>query len=225
MSKKSTHILGALLSALLVTACADKAEETANTADVTTAGPISADAELPADHPPLTQRQDQMIAPVDPGAGTGASGLTWDAPESWTAETPTNTMRRAQYRVPGPGGDGECVVFYFGPGQGGDAMGNAVRWANQFIQPDGSASTERLQTEEVEVGGIPVLKAEVSGTYQSGGPMMGQAGQSLPDYMLLGAVAEGADANWFFKFTGPRDTVEANRSAFDEMLGSLRAGA
>ncbi|MCP4201290.1 MAG: hypothetical protein GY769_05075 [bacterium] len=225
MNKRSTYILGALLSALLVSGCADKGEKTANTADVTTAGPIAPDAELPEGHPPLAQRQDQMIAPVDPGAGTGASGLTWDAPESWAAETPANTMRRAQFRVPGPGGDGECVVFYFGPGQGGDAMGNAVRWANQFTQPDGSASTERMKTEQVTVGAIEVLRVEVSGTYQSGGPMMGQAGQSLPGYMLLGAVAEGADANWFFKFTGPRDTVEANRSSFDEMLGSLRAGA
>ena len=30
-------------------------------------------------------------------------------------------MRRAQYRISGSGGDAECVVFYFGPGQGGDA--------------------------------------------------------------------------------------------------------
>jgi hypothetical protein len=46
-------------------------------------------------------------------------------------------MRRAQYKVPGPAGAGECVVFYFGPGQGGDAQSNAERWASQFTQPGG----------------------------------------------------------------------------------------
>ena len=47
-------------------------------------------------------------------------------------------MRHAQYRVPGGNGDGECIVFYFGPGEGGDPMSNARRWAGQFDQPDGS---------------------------------------------------------------------------------------
>ncbi len=223
MNKNSVYFLSALSSVLLISACADKGEETATTDQVLTAGPIDPDAELPAGHPPLSQRQDQMIAPVDPGAG--ASGLTWDTPEAWIAEAPANSMRRAQYKVPGPGGDGECVVFYFGPGQGGDAMGNAVRWANQFTQPDGSPSVDRLKTEQSDIGGVALLKVEVGGTYQSGGPMMGGSSQSLPDHMLLGAVAQGADANWFFKLTGPRDTVEANRSAFDAMLGSLRAGS
>jgi hypothetical protein len=43
-----------------------------------------------------------------------------------------------------------------------------------------------------------------------------------PGYMLLGAVAEGPDANWFFKLTGPEITVEAQRAAFDGMIQSLR---
>jgi len=35
-----------------------------------------------------------------------------------------------------------------------------------------------------------------------------------PNYMLLGAVAEGPDANWFFRAIGPRDTLERQREAF-----------
>ena len=42
--------------------------------------------------------------------------------------------------------------------------------------------------------------------------------------MLLGAIVQGPDANWFFKLTGPRDTIEANRSGFDSLIGSMRAG-
>ena len=33
---------------------------------------------------------------------------------SMATRTPSSSMRRAQYRVPGAGGDAECVVFYFG---------------------------------------------------------------------------------------------------------------
>ncbi|MGB6363138.1 MAG: hypothetical protein WBG64_10765, partial [Thermoanaerobaculia bacterium] len=135
------------------------------------------------------------------------------------------SMRRAQYRVPGEAGDAECVVFYFGPGEGGDAMANALRWADQFTQPDGRSSRELLQTSETDVGGIPVLMSEVTGTYGGGMPMMGQPAQVLPDHMLLGAVAAGPDANWFFKLTGPQATVEAEREAFAEMIRSLKSGA
>ena len=42
--------------------------------------------------------------------------------------------------------------------------------------------------------------------------------------MLLGAIAEGPDANWFFKVTGPEVTVKANQGAFEKMLQSLHIG-
>jgi hypothetical protein len=133
-------------------------------------------------------------------------------------------MRRAQYRVPGATGDGECAVFYFGPGRGGDPMANARRWASQFRQPNGSPSHDHLKTSNLDVGSITVLLVEVKGTYLGGMGMGGQRAQESPGYMLLGAVAEGPDASWFFKFTGPEKTVEAQRGAFEGMIRSLRTG-
>ncbi len=179
--------------------------------------------ELPAGHPPLsaTPPAGSMIAPPPPGSGTGQSGLVWTTPDGWIAETPSSAMRRAQYRVPGPGGDGELVVFYFGPGQGGDAMSNAVRWANQFSQPDGRTPQEAMKTEQIQVGGIPVMLTEITGTYSGGMTMMGGASSELANHMLLGAIAEGGDANWFFKLTGPAATLEAQRGAFRSLIESL----
>ncbi len=185
-------------------------------------GPSAApapDAALPEGHPDVGG---SAVPDVPDGAGTGTAELLWDVPAQWVAESPSSTMRRAQYRVPGPGGDGECVVFYFGPGQGGDALSNARRWASQFTQPDGTASEEVAELRELEVAGIPVLLVEVTGTYD-GGALPGQPPrESLPGHMLLGAVARGPDANWFFKFTGPRQTVEDARGAFEAMVRSLR---
>jgi len=43
-----------------------------------------------------------------------------------------------------------------------------------------------------------------------------------PGHMLLGAVATGPDANWFFKLTGPQATVEAQNEAFLGMVRSLK---
>jgi hypothetical protein len=130
-------------------------------------------------------------------------------------------MRRAQYRIPGPGGPAELVVFYFGPGQGGDAQANAARWAAQFHRPDGRPAGDAAKTREVKVGGVPVMLVEVTGTYV-GGMGSGPSGAERPNYMLLGAIAQGPDANWFFRATGPRATLEAQRAAFDELIRSIR---
>jgi hypothetical protein len=183
--------------------------------------------ELPTGHPPVGDSPAANMGIVQPpaGAGSGETGLAWQTPAGWLSEQPNSAMRKAQYRVPGDGGDAECVVFYFGPGQGGDPMSNAIRWADQFIQPDGSQSRDVLITEEIEVNGIPVLLSEVTGTYGGGMSMAGGPMQTLEDHMLLGAVIQGPDANWFFKFTGPEATVDANRGAFRGMIDSLAQGS
>ena len=144
-------------------------------------------------------------------------------PSGWTREAPSSPMRRAQYRVPGPGGPGECVVFYFGPEQGGDAKTNAARWAGQFRRPDGSPVGDGYTMQETKVGDFAVLRVEVTGTYV-GGMGGGPVGPERPSYMLLGAIVDGPDAKWFFRATGPRATLEAQRSAFDRMIRSLKRG-
>lgn len=173
---------------------------------------------LPPGHPPTSAAD--AVPPVPRGAGTGATGLTWAVPKDWKTEAPSSSMRRAQYRVPGPGGDAECVVFYFGPGQGGDAASNATRWASQFRQPDGTKPAATPKTTELEVGGLKVTLVEAKGTYSGG---MGGGGEK-PGYQLLGAIVAGPDANWFFKLTGPEKTVTAQHAAFEELIRSLKKG-
>jgi len=165
---------------------------------------------LPQGHPPID---------------TAPAGMGWDAPAGWIAETPSSSMRIAQYRVPGPAGDGECVAFYFGPGQGGDPRSNALRWAGQFTQPDGRPSVDAMRTEALAGTPRPVQIVELTGTYDGGMTMTDAPAVARPGYMLLGGIADGPDAPWFFKFTGPEATVRAQREAFIGMLRSLRTGA
>jgi hypothetical protein len=124
-------------------------------------------------------------------------------------------MRRAQYRVPGAGGDAECVVFYFGPGQGGDPTSNANRWASQFHTEEGRGQAP-LKTRSLEASGMKVLLVDVAGTYVGG--MGGMDSGPKAGYALLGAIVEGPESNWFFKLTGPEKTVAAQRPAFEQMV-------
>ena len=179
---------------------------------------------LPPGHPPTGTPGAQPLTPgPPPGSGADRQALTWKSPAGWTAEAPSSSMRRAQYRIPGAAGAAECVVFYFGPGQGGDAKANAARWASQFHRADGGPVGDALKTRETKVGDIPVLMVEVMGTY-TGGMGSGPAGAERANYMLLGAIAQGPDANWFFRATGPRATLEAQRAAFDGLVRSIRRG-
>ncbi len=113
--------------------------------------------------------------------------------------------------------------IYFGPGQGGDAQSNATRWAGQFRSPDGGPAGDALKTREIKVGEIPVLLVEVAGTYV-GGMGGGRGGPERPNHMLLGAIAKGPDANWFFRAIGPRATLETQRPTFEDMIRPIKRG-
>ena len=183
-------------------------------------------ADLPPGHPPIggAGTSNVAIPPPPAGSGTGATGLAWATPAGWVEEQPDSQMRRAQYKVPGAGGDAECAVFYFGPGQGGEPMANAQRWAGQFKNADGSSAESSMTTSNGKIGDLSVLRVEVHGTYNGGMTMTAEPATPKPGYMLLGAIAEGPDANWFFKLTGPESTVKAQKAAFDSMIDSLRRG-
>jgi hypothetical protein len=154
----------------------------------------------------------------------GASGeLAWTVPEGFIEEPPKSPMRKAQYRLPAVSGDsedGECVLYYFGAGQGGDVKSNLDRWAGQFSGR--GSSPPKLS--ETKAGGLTVSRAEVRGTYTPSPMAMGGGPEPRPkpDFMLLGAIVPGDDANWFFKCTGPAKTMEANRARFDALLASVR---
>ena len=190
------------------------------------ASPAPEAASGAAEETPRSAKVRSLPGETAPSAATApqAGPLAWDVPDGWTAEQPASSMRLAQYRVSGPGGAGECIVFYFGPGQGGDPAGNAARWAGQFTQPDGSSSMERMKMSVLEDTQVPVRIVEVTGTYDGGMTMTDAPAERKTDHMLLGGIADSSQGPWFFKFTGPESTVRSQRTAFETMMRSVRAG-
>jgi hypothetical protein len=146
-----------------------------------------------------------------------AGGLKWTAPPAWKAQA-QRPMRAATYTVPRAAGDaedGECAVFYFGPGQGGGVDANIKRWTGQFD------ADKPAKTSKATVNGLPVTRIDLTGAYKaSAGPMM-QAGAPKPGYRLLGAIVEGPEGAVFFKFTGPQKTVAAQQQAFETLLKTV----
>ncbi len=156
-------------------------------------------------------------------ARASSGGLEFEAPSTWISETPSSSMRLAQYRLPrleGDPEDAEVAAFYFG-GQGGSVQANVDRWIGQFSNPDGSPVTHP-QVSEREVNGILLTIVDVHGTYhQAQGPMMAQT-TAKENYRMLAAVAEGPNGSSFFKLTGPQPTVDHFEESFNSFLNTLR---
>jgi hypothetical protein len=150
-----------------------------------------------------------------------AAGLTWTAPAGWKTEAP-RPMRAATYTVAPAAGDklgGEVVINYFGPGQGGGVEANIDRWKSQMQGPDGKPANATVGKRTVR--GIAMTTIDASGAYSGmGGPMM-TSSKAVPGYRLLGAIIEGPGGSVFVKFTGPANTVAANRQKFEQLLASF----
>jgi hypothetical protein len=154
--------------------------------------------------------------PAAPAAGMTGE-IAWDLPASWQMVTPSSTMRLAQAVIPGDAGPGELVVFYFGPGGGGDVEANLARWVGQMeLAPGTEASREAF-----DVGGYRVTLLEVAGTLKPSGMGMGPS-EPVPGSRMLAAVVEGPGGPWFFKATGPDATLAAARDDYRAMLESVR---
>jgi len=152
-----------------------------------------------------------------------AAGIRWTAPATWKAEAP-RPMRAATYSITPVAGDqgvAECVVNYFGPGQGGGIEANVERWKGQVLGADGKPAAAKVTKRTVR--GVPITVVDASGTYTGmGGPMMAGGAKPVPGYRLLGAIAEGPGGNVFFKLTGPAKTMAAQEKQFEQLLGSIQ---
>lgn len=164
-----------------------------------------------------------LLAVVSAGLhAESAAGIRWVAPAGWTAEAP-RPMRAATYSIPlapGDRGVAECVVNYFGPGQGGGVDANIERWKAQVHGPDGKPAPAKVEKRTVR--GVPIVVVDSSGAYAGmGGPMV-TSGKPLPGYRLLGAIVEGSGGAVFFKLTGPAKTIAAHEKNFRQLLDSIQ---
>lgn len=164
-------------------------------------------------------------APVAPYRATSsgqavvhsAAGIQWTVPAQWKPQ-PERPMRVATYTIPPGSTDsepGECAVFFFGSGQGGDVRSNIQRWISQF--EEGAASEESSGM----VNGLPITTVSIEGTYLApGGPMMQSQGKK-PNYRLLGGIAEAPQGAVFFKTTGPVATMKEAEDEFQALMNSI----
>ncbi len=148
-------------------------------------------------------------------ASVVARGLSMQFPDSWQQETPSSSMRAAQARVPGTGGDGQFTVFHFGEGGGGGVEPNISRWMG--LMDLGGSTPERTQ---LSAGDLTIHFVDAAGTLLAS--RIGSFPQTdQPDYRLFGAVIEGSGGPWYLRLVGPDATLQEQRAGFMAMLEGL----
>ena len=148
------------------------------------------------------------------------AGLHWSMPAGWKAGA-ERPMRAATYSVPAVSGDhedAECVVYFFGQGQGGSVQANIDRWKGQFTK-GGQPATPKIAKRTIH--GLTVTTIDLAGEYAGMGGPMATAPSTKSGYRMLGAIIENADGNLFLKFAGPEKTIAANQAKFEQLLNSF----
>ena len=154
-----------------------------------------------------------------------ASGdLRFKAPDGWTTEQASSSMRVAQYKLPKAEGDKEdalLVLYYFGATQGGTAQANIDRWISQMQQPDGSSSKDKAKTESMSVNGLKVTTVDVTGTYTAEMAPGSKTFHNDDNYRLRAAVVETPKGNYFVKLSGPARTIARWDQSYNDYLKSF----
>jgi len=160
----------------------------------------------------------------DPAAA-GATGTPLDlgaitvmVPAGWTSQPPSSSMRKAQFALPSQeedAEDAEMVVFYFGTGNAGSVDANLDRWRGQMKGAEGD-------TQKGTAHGMVVTTLDVRGAYvTSMGPRM-QPGQTKPDFRMIASIIESPAGAYYFKLTGPQNTIEHWQSSFTQFISSAK---
>lgn len=148
--------------------------------------------------------------------------LLLEAPAGWKRVQPKSGIVETEFSIPSAGElpPGRMTVM----GAGGSVQANVERWYGQFAQPDGSATKDKATTKTVKLAGSTVTLVDVSGTYKDtpGGPFAGGKTIERPDYRMLAAIVETAEAgSYFLKFYGPAATVAKEADGFRKMVEGL----
>lgn len=146
------------------------------------------------------------------------SEFTFKFGDPWIRQQVTSSMRAGQLTYDHKDEklkDVDVVLYYFGQGGGGGIKANIDRWIGQF---DGKPESK---VEEKEMGDRKVTFLTAKGTYMesSGGPFSGNK-TPRENYTMLAAILPSAEGPVFLKLTGPADSVEAMKEAFEKFAAS-----
>jgi len=154
-------------------------------------------------------------APMGPVAGGGsaaaAGDITWDLPEGWQPATDGSSMAMATFQVQADDPTRINVTELSGPA--GGILSNVNRWRGQV----GLAPVEKIEQQPID----PVtIDGNPAGLIDLASPPGVNAG--IPRMLVVLLPRTQTDSTWFFKMTGPDDTLSEQKQNFVAFVESIR---
>ena len=114
----------------------------------------------------------------------------------------------AEYRMAGARPQDKEATLAVIAGKMGPVEANVNRWFGQFTPANGGQKGNPGRQWEKQVDGMDVVVVNISGTFAAN-LGMSQQGNTPPveNYRMLGAIVDFGPKFFYFKLTGPRDTV------------------
>lgn len=160
----------------------------------------------------ITPSGDVVVAAIE--------DIQFSMPKEWEKKEVASPMRKAQYMLPGPGGDAELVVYRF-PGGGGSFDKNLDRWLAQVEQPDGSATKDQATVDEKTVGDFTIKQVDVTGKFKAPSMPGAPAGEDIEQARVWAVMVEGEGDPYYLKVVGPAETMDLWADAWTSALGSV----
>lgn len=170
---------------------------------------------------PSKATAEEKKAPVKIELAGGSLVLT--APAQWKQVQP-RFPQMIQYEFSAPAdAKGDAPVRITVMVAGGGLEGNLARWYGQFTQPDGKATKDIAQTEELKADGAKVYLVNITGTYAGDMMASGRNAPKKENYQLLGGIVETEKmGTYFIKATGPIEECQKLSDGFREMLKGMQ---
>ena len=157
---------------------------------------------------PMPADADHAV-PAAPIAGDATSKLTkYTAPDGWKELPDSKPPRMLAFDVGGGDQKAQMIGTRFAAGSTGSFADNITRWRNQIGLPPLEDPT-KLPMKDVAVGPKrdPGMAIEMNNPDTKNGVVV--------------VIAGAGNDLWFFKMTGPTETLTAERAKFDEFIKSL----
>ena len=138
--------------------------------------------------------------------------------ESWVRETPSSSMRVAQYKLDYMKDNGQLVVF---SGIGGSPDENIERWYKQFKPESNLPIDETSLNWEIVKDKFKIKFVHFEGTFMKSDMRMNSVTEELKGYALLAAIISGADEPYYFKMTGPSSLIKSQKKVFESFIKSI----
>jgi hypothetical protein len=172
------------------------------------------------DSQPVVNPHEAEVPASEDSAATPPA-LRFEAQPGWVTQTPSSSMRKAQYRLPGERqgtADASLVVYEFG-GTAGSVESNMERWIGQFENPDGRAVESQRRTRAA--GPFTLHEIDVAGTYVAETSPGSDEFVNEPDFRMLAAVAEAEGVSYYIKLVGPGACVDHWEASYQAFMSAL----